>query len=203
MNQILGIMLSVLMTFLADKVHAAAAMTQIDLRLFPFASNHYEIDDTWDFYPGEILSPDEIQYKTPAQRLSLVAIVPKENNMGALRHGTFRMRMRLPEPAYRYAIFFPELRSASRIWINGKQISQQGKVGASPKEEQPALKPLIHFLESDGLVLDIVIQISAYSNYQFMSSSTPISIGHPARLVEKHLAAKIRDSFVVDRKSVV
>ncbi|HYX39415.1 MAG TPA: 7TM diverse intracellular signaling domain-containing protein [Oligoflexus sp.] len=197
MNRTFGIMIAMIALFFGREMRASDAMAQVDLRLFPFANAIYDIHDAWDFYPGEILTPDEVQAKAAPRNLSLIAIVPRDHQLPTLRHGTFRIQLRLPEPAYRYTIFFPELRSASRIWINGQQISRQGQVGADVQSERPSLKPITHVLKDDVRVLDIVVQLSAYSNYEFMSSSTPIAIGHAPQLFEKHQAAKIRDSFVV------
>jgi signal transduction histidine kinase len=197
MTRIFGIIIATAVALLMGVARAGDARAQIDLRLFPFQTAQYEIDDAWDFYPGELLTPAEVAVKDPPRQLSMIAIIPSKQKLNDLRHGTFRMTLRVPEAAGRYAIFFPELRSASRIWINGQLISQAGRPGSSVEEERPALKPLIHVLQGEARVLDIVIQLSAYNNYQFMSSSTPISIAHTRHIYEQHQAAKIRDAFVV------
>jgi hypothetical protein len=82
---------------------------------FRFNRAAFEIVNAWDFYPGELLTPAETQVKAPPRRLSLVAIIPREHNIGDIRHGTFRLVLRLPEAAANYSIFIPELRSANRI----------------------------------------------------------------------------------------
>jgi signal transduction histidine kinase len=197
MIRTLGIIIATVITLLARTGHAADARAQVDLRLFPFSNELYEIHDAWDFYPGEFLNPDEVQAKAAPRKLSIIAIVPREQQMGSMRHGTFRLQMHLPESAWHYTVFIPELRSASQIWINGQLVSRSGRPGSSVATEVPALKPLIHNLHGDARTLDIVVHLSAYSNYEFMSSSTPISIGHTTRIFEKQQAAKIRDAFVV------
>lgn len=197
MSRIFGIIIASAVALLTGAAHAGNARTQIDLRLFPFSHSLYEIDDAWDFYPGELLTPAEVETKDPQRKISMIAIRPREHNMGALRHGTFHLKVRLPEVAWRYAIFFPELRSASQIWINGQLVSNSGRPGGRLEDEIPALKPLIHNLQGEERVLDIVVQLSAYSNYEFMSSSSPLTIGHTNLIYEKYQAAKIRDTFVI------
>jgi hypothetical protein len=193
----LNLLFCLIAALLWEEARAETALTQIDLRLFPFGTGNYEFHEAWDFYPAELLTPDEIQTRSPPRKLSMIAIIPDEHQLGELRHGTFRMQIRLPEPAWHYTIFFPELRSASRIWINGKQISNPGRVGTSLADEKPAMRPVTHTLQDDTRELDIVLQLSAYSNYQFMSSSTPIAIGLTPYITAKHTSAKIRDAFVV------
>ncbi len=196
MSRIVGILIAAVALF-AGVANADGVRTQIDLRLFPFSSGNYEFTHVWDFYPGELLTPDEVHSKNPKQKLSIVAIIPSDHNLGDLRHGTFHVQVRLPETASRYTIFFPELRSASQIWINGKLISNPGRPATRLEDEIPAMRPLIHPLQGEGHILDIVVQLSAYSNYEFMSSSTPIALGYTTQIYEKHLVAKIRDAFVV------
>jgi signal transduction histidine kinase len=197
MSRIFGIIIAAVVTFLTRSGYAGEARTHVDLRLFPFSNALYEVHDAWDFYPGEFLTPAEVQAKAPPRKLSIIAIIPREHQLQSLRHGTFRLQMHLPEPAWRYTLFIPELRSASQIWINGELISRSGRPGSSAATEEPALKPVIHTLQGNTQYLDIVLQLSAYSNYEFMSSSTPLTIGHTARVFETHQAAKIRDAFVV------
>ncbi len=115
MSRIIGIIIAAAITLLARVGSAEEARTLIDLRLFPFSTDNYEFHDAWDFYPGELLTPDEVHSKTPTRKLSMVAILPREHNLGDLRHGTFHLQVNLPQAASRYTIFFPELRSASRI----------------------------------------------------------------------------------------
>ncbi|WP_141735809.1 7TM diverse intracellular signaling domain-containing protein [Oligoflexus tunisiensis] len=197
MLRLLNLLFSVIVALLMEVARAGTPFAQTDLRLFPFGTSNYEFTEDWDFYPAELLTPAEIQAREPPRKLSLIAIIPKDHKFGELRHGTFRMQVRLPEPAWRYTIFFPELRSASRIWINGEQISNPGRVGTSIADEKPALRPVTHVLQGEARELDIVIQISGYSNYQFLSSSTAITIGYTSQITMKHAAAKIRDAFVV------
>jgi signal transduction histidine kinase len=197
MDRIFGVIISLVMILLNGVARSEEARDPIDLRFFPFHRAAYEIVNAWDFYPGELLTPADVLIKAPPRQLSMVAIVPPEQNLGKIRHGTFRLQLRLPEAAANYSIFFPELRSASRIWINGRLVSESGRPGISVDDEKPALRPLVHNLEGTDQTLNIVVQLSAYSNYQFMSSSTPIRIGHTHFIYDTLEAARIRDAFVV------
>jgi signal transduction histidine kinase len=192
-----GVIISLFIVLLAGAARAEETRDPIDLRYFPFHRAAFEIVNAWDFYPGELLTPAETQTKAPPRQLSIVAIIPHELNIGKIQHGTFRLLLRLPEAAANYSIFIPELRSASRIWINGQLVSESGRPGISVDDEKPALKPLVHNLVGMGQTLDIVVQLSAYGNYQFMSSSTPIRIGRTDLIYETLEAARIRDAFVV------
>jgi signal transduction histidine kinase len=192
-----GVIISLFIVLLAGAARAEETRDPIDLRYFPFHRAAFEIVNAWDFYPGELLTPAETQTKAPPRQLSIVAIIPHELNIGEIQHGTFRLLLRLPEAAANYSIFIPELRSASRIWINGQLVSESGRPGISVDDEKPALKPLVHNLVGMGQTLDIVVQLSAYGNYQFMSSSTPIRIGRTDLIYETLEAARIRDAFVV------
>jgi len=197
MNRFVRVIISLVMLHLAGPARAQETRDPIDLRLFPFHRAAFEIVNAWDFYPGELLTPAEVQLKAPPRQLPLLAIVPREQNLGEIRHGTFRLQLRLPAAASNYTIFFPELRSASRIWINGQLVSESGRPGISAADEEPAIRPLVYNLEGTMQTLDIVLQLSAYGNYQFMSSSTPIRIGSTDFIYEQLEAARIRDAFVV------
>jgi signal transduction histidine kinase len=197
MGRVFGVIISLFIVLLAGVARAEETRDPIDLRYFPFHRAAFEIVNAWDFYPGELLTPAETQAKASSRQLSLVAIIPREHNIGEIRHGTFRLLLRLPEAAANYSIFIPELRSASRIWINGQLVSESGRPGISVDDEKPALRPLVHNLKGMGQTLDIVVQISAYGNYQFMSSSTPIRIGRTDLIYDTLEAARIRDAFVV------
>lgn len=197
MGRIFGVIIGLFMLLSAGIARAEELRNSIDLRFFPFHRAAFEIVNTWDFYPGALLTPSEVEVHAPQRQLSLIAIIPREQNMGAIRHGTFRLRLRLPEAASNYSIFFPELRSASRIWINGRLVSESGRPGRNADDEKPAMRPLVYNLEGMDRTLDIVVQISAYGNYQFMSSSTPIRVGRTDFIYDTLEAARIRDAFVV------
>ncbi|HET9239807.1 MAG TPA: 7TM diverse intracellular signaling domain-containing protein [Oligoflexus sp.] len=196
MDRIVSFIIS-LFVLLSGVARAEENRDPIDLRYFPFHHAAFEIVNAWDFYPGEFLTPADIQGQAPPRRLPLLAINPSEQNLGEIRHGTFRLQLRLPEAVSHYTIFFPELRSASRIWMNGRLASESGRPGISVADEKPALRPLVYNLEGTEQTLDIVVQISAYSNYQFISSSTPIRIGSTHLIYDNLEAARIRDAFVV------
>ncbi len=180
-----------------EAVAMARADGAVDLRLFPFGEKIFEVKNAWEFYGGEFLLPGTDFSKYKSRHIPFVSISPKNLGMGPVRHGTFHIRLLLPEAASQFVIFFPEMRSACKIWINGELSIVKGEIAASFERERPENKPLIHTLTQSSQQLDIVLQISAYSNFDFMGASIPIMIGHPPLVYEKFQSAKVRDGFVV------
>lgn len=97
---------------------------------------------------------------------------------------TYRLKVQLPEnhtishiatdsinePAY--GLYWTEIMSAFRIYVNGKLIDRVGKIGHTPETSEPELRPGIAYLGSHNNTLVIVIHVSNFhhENHGFWQS---------------------------------
>src|SRR5690625_993005 len=96
------------------------------------------LDGEWEFYPNQLIIDEGKSTKGETN----YAKVPdgwnehfSEKKFAAHGFGSYRLKL-LVDPAIEsnFSIFFPSIRSASEIYINGKKLSQSGEIGKQPEQ---------------------------------------------------------------------
>ena len=116
----------------------------------------YKINGPWDFYWDELAEPDKIISEADAQVLA----DQSWNKQGFPKFGKATYRLELVASNFeKPAIFIPKINSASKVWVNGKLITQKG---ALPRDTYQ------NFILEEMVLLDpanayeIVIQAANY-----------------------------------------
>jgi signal transduction histidine kinase len=132
------------------------------------ASGPVRLDGEWEYYPRQLLTPNDFQAGAP-RREAGIYVVPQPWNrarsdqeaMGS-DTGCATLRLRL-EPALRVArpaLALFGLNSAYRLWIDGVPAAGSGTVGTDSATEIPApAKQIVPFADT-GRPVDIVLQVS-------------------------------------------
>jgi len=180
----------------ADLEQNPKAAAQLDLTTFSFKNENYSINKPWDFYFGQLLEPDGLHGVEPTFQVPFLNIRPERFKAGPEKHGTLSINILLPERLDFFSIYFPELRSASKIWINGKLTLEKGVVGTSLSQEVAQTGPAIIDLQGTERELTIVIQTSSYSSLE-IGPINHILIGYPSKIHEERQAPKLRDAFAI------
>ena len=124
----------------------------------------------WEFYWGELLSPDDFQ----------LGIAPEKNGwfnmpgvwngafvdgleLGGAGFATFRLRIHLDPRQGRQALLIPYAFTAYRLWIDGQPAVTVGRVGKGADTMSPAYRTSIAYIDpqADGEV-ELILQISNF-----------------------------------------
>jgi signal transduction histidine kinase len=146
------------------------------------------LDGEWEFYWNQLLSPDSLLLQRSTSTFQQVPLrwsLYKINGERLPVRGycTYRLLLNNPERINDLLIKIPGIATASKIWVNGKLVSQQGVVATTSEESVP--ERFNYFIKlPDSERIAIVIQASNYE-YFFPGISHPVLIGHEADLTDK------------------
>ncbi|WP_434748728.1 ATP-binding protein [Paenibacillus amylolyticus] len=127
------------------------------------------LDGEWEFYWNELLEPlDFAAGKTgQADYVHVPSSWHLDESAGEHRsskgYATYHLVVQLPQTDTGLGLLLKGITSASRIWINGKLVSENGTVGRSEAESNPYMVPSLLHLDAGLAQADIVIQVSNYT----------------------------------------
>ena len=141
------------------------------------------LDGDWEFYPGRLLSPQELAppaRPAPVDYLSLPGSWTGFEKDGRQFDGsgvaTFRLRVAAPRHQGNLALRVFDVRSAYRLWVNGEVVSARGGVGEGAETERPEPSLDLVVLRDADSTLDLVLQVSNH-NYRDGGVIAPILLG--------------------------
>ena len=127
----------------------------LDVREVDFAAGVYHLVNHWDYYPGQILSPE--LFSDPAGS-------PKKDNYAPLNStkGTWRLRIQARPDTY-LSLCSYSIDYSTRIFVNGREVRNIGFVSEDPAQAVPKVRYVtlpLYFDESGET--EIIYQ---YANY--------------------------------------
>ncbi len=131
-----------------------------------------ELSGEWEFYWKKLLTPvdfldkkkrDDVQC-TRSARSWTVLQNPQKQHYPAYGYATYRLKMQLSDTISTLGFAIPKIWSANKIWINGKLVSQRGKIAEKLEDyENEMLENLIKFdLEKNSKSIEIIVQVANY-----------------------------------------
>jgi len=142
----------------------------LDLESIDFNQHQpVKLDGQWEFYWQQLLTPaDFTTGKKPREQH--YANVPGQWNGEVIDgerivgdgYATYRLRVRTGKGQPLLAIKAIDMRTAYRMFVNGKEVAGNGKVGTSLQEMRPQYLPQVINLDTDSNTLDILLQVSNF-----------------------------------------
>ncbi|MEO8764566.1 MAG: sensor histidine kinase [Ginsengibacter sp.] len=143
----------------------------LDLRNWNWTKNGIsDLNGEWEFYWKALYTPSSFDSATHVP--SAYSKVPGFWNslipgLGMLDPGlgyaTYRLKILCPPSGQKLDLKFLTIGSAYKLFINGKEALQIGKVGTTDITAAPDFMPYIIPVVPENNVLDIVIQVSNYT----------------------------------------
>lgn len=155
-----------------------------DFRETDFTSSVYELAGQWEFYYGQLYTPEDFEQGTPGG-MEYIDLPGPWTRLGypGLGCATYRLKV-LTEPGQTYLLYIPEIMSSSAIWLNGKEFYHAGRVGTSDGETVTGVRNELLAASSVDGTLELVIQAA---NYRMNGSGIfyPILIGRDTVLAHR------------------
>ena len=130
------------------------------------SKEYVSLDGDWDFYWGKAVSPNAInngglvpQHVEVPNSWTLY----KDTNgqpFPSYGVGTYHLRVKLPSDSPPLALYIPKIWSASKVWVNGKLVSQRGEI-STEHYKNLIIEQLVVLDQADSL--DVVVQAANYS----------------------------------------
>lgn len=94
------------------------------------SDNLYFLSREWLYFPGQLLSPQDIEQKSYYSRYTSIGkyggMELDDAGKSPYGSGTYRMFVVLPHEKQNWSLFLPEIFSAYKIYINDELIGQMG-----------------------------------------------------------------------------
>lgn len=176
----------------------------LDLRQESFEDNRvYRIKSNWEVYWGELLVPQDFTQgnRTPSELRPYNVGFTAENALNhgkpnTHRHGTFRLKMTLPPHEAPFAVWIPEIRGASRIWLNGEEVANNGVVGTDLDSETVKMRIQTINIPAGVTEVDLVVQTSSYG-FGKIGPFNPFTVGPRINVDASRFQAMVRDTFLL------
>lgn len=154
----------------------------LDVRGTDFTSQVYALSGQWEFYHGQLYTPEDFRQGT-AKGGEYIDLPGPWTRMGypKLSYATYRLKILTP-PGQVYLLHIPEIMSSSLIWINGEEFYGAGTVGGSDADTVTGVRNELLAAASPNGTLELVIQAA---NYRMNGSGIfyPILMGRDTVLI--------------------
>ncbi|MDG0814455.1 hypothetical protein [Cohnella rhizosphaerae] len=147
----------------------AASRGILDLREWRFdADGAVRLNGQWDMYVGKVLGASELAASSDSLRPIAATVPGVWNGSPGLESGrgaaTYRLRLLLPPDARgTFGIRMMNIRTASRIFVNGEQIGVSGLPGETRSATHPGNVPFAGYFTLTASAADIVVQVANFS----------------------------------------
>ncbi len=142
-----------------------------DLSKKDFEDRVYALYGKWDFYWEKLLDPQALpRYENQKVRVDVpntwTNYVINGEHLPSFGYATYHVRVKLPEDLNSVSISVHGVFTAYKIFINGKFIDENGKVGTDKKMHKGTWLPKTYVVYPEGDTLDIVLQVSNFVHFK-------------------------------------
>ncbi|WNS42438.1 ATP-binding protein [Paenibacillus sp. MMS20-IR301] len=167
----------------------------IDLRAWDFRNGGVvKLNGEWELYRGQLLSPEDFHAGAAGRQIpSAPAMIQvpgiwnddlsASGKDQAKGYATYRLQARIVQGAEAvYGLRTSNIRSASRIFVNGQEIGNSGMPAATASEGKANNFPVMGFASVPEDRLEIIVQVA---NYSYVSGGIvqPVVLGNQASIL--------------------
>jgi Signal transduction histidine kinase len=174
----------------------------LDLRNWDFDKQGIaKLNGQWEFYYDKLLTPEDFQSKNKPVKTGLLNIpgnfinyIYKGQPLSGQGYATYRLKVLTNNVEDLYAIKTEYIQTSYKLWVNGKVVTQSGKVGKSKTEMVSKVAPgLGAFYDKTGEI-EIVLQTCNY--YYGVPQIDTILLGTEAQISENRARSMGFDLFL-------
>ena len=165
----------------------------IDLSVLGRENGLYPIRGIWGFHWHELLTeiPD-----IPGEWIKAPGNWASRGNHPARGYGSYTLVIEGLSEGKAYSLYVPEAVSAYRLFINGEEVSSNGRVGTDRKSSIPQFRPESITFSARGMRDEMVLQVSNY-HYRKSGIWRNFYIGDPASIANFYTTKIVFASFLI------
>ncbi|PIC75633.1 histidine kinase [Sporosarcina sp. P19] len=156
----------------------------LDLRGIDFADETIPLNGEWLLYPRSLITPDTsssspVEITLPGDWKSYFD-ASSETEDADYFYGTYQLRILL-DPSTQmepYTFYMKDIRSTSKVYINGRNVSNQGSVATSSEKYSSGARPFFVTIDSDVDEIDVLIQIADTGHTRIGGIKEPVQFGY-------------------------
>ena len=127
------------------------------------------LDGEWDFYWNQLLTPEDFDHKPQKEKTGWIKIPgiwngyqTQEGELSGKGFATFKLTVKLSDINGLYGLKLLDVATAYQLWVNGKRLAFNGKVGKSKESMIPQFLPQTTRFQTSSANVQIVVQVSNY-----------------------------------------
>lgn len=133
--------------------------------------------DGWEYYPGELLTPEALALWEPTHYTYAGEYPNFSHHLGNPYGGaTYRLTLENRGGARELSLYLPELLCAGRVYVNGELVGEQGSV----EPYKPHVVDGLYSFQAEETT-EIVIQCANYTHY-YSGLYYPPAVGTPVAI---------------------
>lgn len=164
------------------------------------------LDKNWEFYWNELLTPKTITSNHAHEIVSLDNWTnyngSSSENLPSFGYATYRLKFFIPEDRPLLSVFIPSNYASSKIWINGKLVSEIGTVGTSKATTLHRRSTRIIPLDIHVTNFEIIIQVANFYHHKG-GINTPLTLGTSEHLLQTKSKWTIADMIFIGSLSFI
>ncbi len=167
-----GLIILLLLTFfrISSNAQPIAKLGVIDLTDWNFNTNELvNLDGQWEFYWLKFYSSEDFRKNDSIRNVQYINFPNYWNgyqydnkNLSGNGYATYRLLVKLKRQKSNLALKLLTVSTAYTLYINGKEIVKEGKIGTSRESTIPAYRPVIADFYTDTTQLEIIMHIANF-----------------------------------------
>ncbi len=170
---IVGLVASYVILSASDSPRFQSEKGILDLTQVHVSENPLKLSGEWEFYWQELLSPDDIQFRsTNGGNHNRWISIPSswlgyrldDRKLKSTGFATFRVVALLSEQDKnkRLALRLPTIFHAYKLWVNGELLAEVGVVGRDKSSVTPHLATKLVFFQPENDKVELVMQVANF-----------------------------------------
>jgi len=164
------------------------------------------LENDWEFYWNRLLEPEDFNSQLFATNVSLCSWTDfqsaNKESLPAFGYATYRTVMTLPKEHPNLSLYIPAIYASSKTWINGKLVSEIGKVGKTRETTLHRRYRQMIPLDNNETNFEIVIQVANFYHHK-AGIAEPLVIDTTQRLQNKKSKRVIADMVYIGSLSFI
>ncbi|MFW5663824.1 MAG: adenylate/guanylate cyclase domain-containing protein [bacterium] len=162
-----------------------------------FARQHTPLylDGEWEFYPNELIFPEEFHNRTMELTMPSPSFWLQDLTEEQVDYATYRLRMVNHDLPPVFSIRNHQIFSAFRLFVNGKEVLSNGVVATTKEKEQPSYHPKTVSIISEADTLEFVLHVSNH-NYRKGGIGESFIVGQVSSLLRNNMVRTGFDFFL-------
>ncbi|WP_167434679.1 MULTISPECIES: histidine kinase [Paenibacillus] len=160
------------------------------------------LDGEWEFYPEQLLSPQQIHLTHIKPIMMQVpgnwdeAVINQGYPMSGKGYGTYRLIVRNVPQGEQLAIAKRYVRFADAMYLDGQLMSRSGLPGTSAGSYKPRNEPYTIYFHTEQAELEIVLQVA---NFDFRSGGiyNSIELGYASQIEKRTMIQSGLELFIM------
>ncbi|HEY9160612.1 MAG TPA: 7TM diverse intracellular signaling domain-containing protein [Desulfomonilia bacterium] len=148
----------------------AAINGVLDLSRWDFNRNgNVKLVGQWEFYWKELLTPEDFDRASKPEMTTLAELPAYWNDikvngktLPAKGYATYRLKILTNGNVDKLSLYIGLINVAYKLFVNGRLVAAEGKVGTSLKDEIPLNRPGVFDCSISGKEAEIILQISNF-----------------------------------------